>query len=208
MVGSASIASRLEDACSNREGARGRDLVAKFYFSFEATHQQDLESLVKSIIQQLSNAPEIFSELRSLYDKHNRTWPPRSPSVAALQEALINGLGNRCSDVVIPRNVFLIIDALDEIPKGSRRDLVINFLKDLAQSNIPYLHILASSRHKRDISLRLTAWTALHISKAEVQSDIRIYVNNVIDNNIDLSALPGVTKDLIRARLAKDQEGM
>lgn len=118
-MSSASIASFLEDACSNREGTRGRDLAAKFYFSFEATHQQDLESLIKSIIQQLSNAPEIFSELRSLYDKNNKTWPPRSPSISALQEALTTGLRNRCSDVATPRNIFLIIDALDEIPKAA-----------------------------------------------------------------------------------------
>jgi len=159
----------------------------------------------------LSFAPEIFSGLRDLYEENTKTWPPSSPSTSSLQELLISGLKSRCSNEKTTRNVFLIIDALDEIPKGSRRNEVIKFLKDLAASSIPFLHVLVTSRPKSDITSRLSgtkaSWIVLNVDKAAIRADIGIYVNNILETDFE-PPLPDDTKEKIRERLAKDQDGM
>jgi hypothetical protein len=202
----------MEAICRSRDLSNQRDLTAKFYFSFENfSHQHNLESLLKSIIQQLSFAPEIFSGLRDLYEENTKTWPPNSPSTSSLQELLISGLKSRCSNEKTTRNVFLIIDALDEIPKGSRRNEVIKFLKDLAASSIPFLHVLVTSRPKSDITSRLSgtkaSWIVLNVDKAAIRADIGIYVNNILEIDFE-PPLPDDTKEKIRERLTKDQDGM
>src|SRR4051794_24351909 len=64
---SAGIANHVERLCRTRDVSNHHDLTARFYFSFENfSHQHNLESLLKSIIQQLSFAPEIFSRLKEL----------------------------------------------------------------------------------------------------------------------------------------------
>jgi hypothetical protein len=209
---SASIANHLEAVCRSRDGSAQRDLVVKFYFSFENfAHPKDLESLLKSIIQQLSFAPEIFSELRDLYEEHTRTYPPSSPSTAEMQRVLISGLKARCSNVKTPRNVFLVIDALDEIPKGSRREEVINFLKQLEDFKIPFLHVLVTYRPEPDISKRISgpqsSWVGLEVNKEATRADIGRYVNNVL-NTFFGDDLIDDTKERVRERLTKDQDGM
>lgn len=209
---SASIMNHIEALCRTRDVSNHRDLTAKFYFSFENfSLQHNLESLLKSIIQQLSFAPEIFSRLRDLYEENTKTWPPSSPSTASLQELLIAGLKARCSNKSNPRNVFLFVDALDEIPVGSPRTDVINLLKELAASNIPFLHILITSRPKSDITSRLStkadSWTELHVDKTEIRADIGVYVDKVLKTHF-VPPLPEDTEENVRKRLTRDQDGM
>jgi ankyrin repeat domain-containing protein 50 len=210
--GSASIADYMEAVCRRRDGSNQRDLVAKFYFSFENfSQQQDLECLLKSIIQQLSFAPEIFSELRNVYEEHNKIYPPSSPSTSELQKILVSGLSARCSNADTPRHVFLVIDALDEVPKGSRREEVIDFLKELAACKIPFLHVLVTCRPDTDITTRISGshnlWTRLNVDKEAIRLDIGKYVNKVLEQQ-DFAELPDDTKEKIRDRLTKDQDGM
>ena len=209
---SAGIANHMERLCRSRDVSNHRDLTARFYFSFENfSHQHNLESLLKSIIQQLSFAPEIFSRLKELYEENTKAWPPSSPSVSSLQELLFAGLKLRCSNEKMPRKVFLVIDALDEIPKGMRRTEVVKFLKDLADLRIPFLHVLVTSRPKLDIKFPLStendAWVVLNVDEAAISADIGIYVNAALDTDF-VPPLSDDTKEKVRRRLTKDQHGM
>ncbi|KAH7418573.1 heterokaryon incompatibility protein-domain-containing protein [Cadophora sp. MPI-SDFR-AT-0126] len=208
----AAIANHMERLCRTRDVSNHRDLTARFYFSFENfSLQQNLENLLKSIIQQLSFAPEIFSRLKELYEENTKAWPPSSPSVSRLQELLCAGLKLRCSEVKVPREAYLIIDALDEIPKGIRRTEVIKFLRDLAALRIPFLHVLVTSRPKLDIQAPLSAendaWAVLNVDVAAISADIGIFVNAALDTDF-VPPLSDDTKRNVRKRLTKDQHGM
>jgi hypothetical protein len=107
------------------------------------------------------------------------------------------------------RNIFVLVDALDELPLGTSRDDIIGFLDALASYRIPHLHILATGRNESDIRSGLKSWdTPLSIDKIKVIEDMRLFVAREMEKDLDLSSKPAATKELIVRRLVDEGNGM
>ncbi len=113
------------------------------------------------------------------------------------------------SSTTSDRNIFILMDALDELPLGKSRDEIIGFLDELASYRISHLHILATGRDESDIRLGLKSWDRpLLIDKRKVAEDMRLYVNMEIKTDLGLFGKPVATKDEIVRRLVDEGNGM
>ncbi len=104
--------------------------------------------------------------------------------------------------------VFIGIDALDELPLGSSRQHILKFLAMLASLNIPHVHVVVTSRPGSDIHAALGSWTAVLMSKEMVAEDMKIFVDREIDGDLELSCQDEIIKKRIIDRLVNEGNGM
>jgi hypothetical protein len=156
-------------------------LIGYFYFDFRETNKQHWRDLVPSLLTQLSSRPgpccDILSRLYSNHDSGARQ-PSDNILFKCLEEAL-----------TLPdqRQIYLIIDALDECPNTSRipspRERVLQFVKDLVDLRLRNLHICVTSRPEIDVRNVLEHLTTCRISlhrqsgqKKTIEDFIRVFV--------------------------------
>jgi hypothetical protein len=169
--------------------------------------------MLQSFIAQLCPFNHIPAALQSLYDRHNSKFPPGIPSDDELKETFLAMVYeipafNRESGGS-DRNIFILVDALDELPLGTSRDDIIGFLDKLASYRIPHLHVLATGRDESDIRSGLKTWDPpLSIDKSKVIEDMRLFVVREIEKDLDLSSKPAAAKELIIRRLVDEGNGM
>lgn len=195
------------------------DLVTAFYFSSTVNEALDLNAFLRFLSAQLCEPGAIPSPLKTLYDSHNRSYPPTSPSDDDLRElvrAQICEPRSRLYDQeplagTSMSKVFLLVDGLDEIrDRGVRRD-VTGFLNELCSLDTQKLRILATSRPEADIlmSLRLErGWSARAIPKDRVRADIEIYVKHELTRHPELEDLDDSVRAELLSRLAGPKQVM
>ena len=188
-------------------------LAAYFYCLYRKGAQHDLAPILQSFIAQLCPSNHIPKALQDLYNLHNNKFPPGIPSNKELKETFLGMIHElrtlSQSSTTSDRNIFILMDALDELPLGKSRDEIIGFLDELASYRIPHLHILATGRDESDIRLGLKSWDRpLLIDKSKVAEDMRLYVNMEIKNDLGLFDKPVATKNEIVRRLVDEGNGM
>jgi hypothetical protein len=191
--------------------------LAYFYCQYRKGAQHELAPILRTLIAHLCPREAVPSGLQKLYDRHCNKFPPgiatdeelKRTLVAVLQELRPGSPPTGSSDEVQERKSFILIDALDELPLGTSRHEIIQFLDELARLHLPHLHILATSRDESDIRIGLSSWNYPHwIDKGRVLDDIRIFVSNEISKDPRLSIQPCKTKDQIKTRLVEEGNGM
>ncbi|KAH6676219.1 heterokaryon incompatibility protein-domain-containing protein [Halenospora varia] len=188
-------------------------LSAYFYCLYSKGAQHNVSTVLQTFIAQLCPQNDLPSALQELYDKHNSKFPPGIPSHGELKNTLLAIIG-QLGDFTTPqkrerRNVFLLIDALDELPSGASRDDIIGFLDEIASRRIPHLRILVTGRAESDIREKLSSWGhALEIDKSKVIEDMRLFVTHEIENDSKLSGKPVSIKNDIIHRLVNEGNGM
>ena len=157
----------------------GNASMACFYFDFRDANKQRMQDLLRSLLMQLSAAPEcdILSDLYSAHD-NGRNQPSDSDLAECLKDMLT--LPNR-------RPTYLIIDALDESPNmpgiPSPREKVLQLVKELVELCIPNLHICVTSRPEIDVRKALEPLTCPQVSlhdEVGQKKDIADYVRSVV----------------------------
>ncbi len=162
----------------------GLALLAFFYFDFREDQKKDLRGLLSSLLAQLCHQSDKYFDIPlKFYLEHAEG--SRHPSDDALAKCLrdilqLPGLAP----------VYLIVDALDECPNTpalrSPRANVLNFIKDLVESQIPNLHICVTSRLEPDIKHVLDPliprFVSLHDESGQ-KKDIENYIKSVINTN-------------------------
>ena len=157
----------------------GNASMACFYFDFRDANKQRLQDLLRSLLMQLSAAPEcdILSDLYSAHD-NGRNQPSDSDLAECLKDMLT--LPNR-------RPTYLIMDALDESPNmpgiPSPREKVLQLVKELVELCIPNLHICVTSRPEIDVRKALEPLTCPQVSLHDEigqKEDIADYVRSVV----------------------------
>jgi NACHT domain len=157
----------------------GNASMACFYFDFRDANKQRLQDLLRSLLMQLSAAPEcdILSDLYSAHD-NGRNQPSDSDLAECLKDMLT--LPNR-------HPTYLIIDALDESPNmpgiPSPREKVLQLVKELVELCIPNLHICVTSRPEIDVRKALEPLTCPQVSlhdEVGQKKDIADYVRSVV----------------------------
>jgi hypothetical protein len=183
--------------------------LSYFYCQYGKGAQHELAPILRTLIAHLCPRGAVPSGLQKLYDRNCNKFPPgvatdeelKRTLVAILQELRPGSPPTGSSDEVQERKSFILIDALDELPLGTSRHEIIQFLDELARLHLPRLHILAISRDESDIRIGLSSWNSPHwIDKGRVLDDIRIFVSNEISKTLSYQFNP--LRPRIRLKLA------
>ncbi|KAH8831049.1 ankyrin repeat-containing domain protein [Flagelloscypha sp. PMI_526] len=121
--------------------ARKDIYVAYYYFEFTNPVTLSEEALFRSLVAQLAGISSAVT--RSLHQKHNDG--SLQPQLETLQAAL-NELLSLSS-----KPVFIIIDALDELPVDQRKYLLQSLLTFCTSGGASQTHIMITSREEVDI---------------------------------------------------------
>ncbi len=169
----------IEDIDAMRK--TGQASLAFFYCDFREDQKKDLRGLLSSLLAQLCHQSDSYCDILSkLHSDH--AMGLRSPS----DDSLVGCLKDLLK---LPRQapVYIIVDALDECPESSAvlspRVEVLNFIKELVESEIPNLRICVTSRPEIDIKDVLGPLNfcsiSLHDERGQKQ-DIEDYIKSII----------------------------
>jgi len=169
----------IEDIDAMRK--TGQASLAFFYCDFREDQKKDLRGLLSSFLAQLCHQSDSYCDILSKFHSDHAKGL-RSPS----DDALVGCLKELLK---LPRQapVYLFVDGLDECPESSAvlspRAEVLDFLKELVNSQIPNLRLCATSRPEIDVKnvLRplLFRSVSLHDEKGQ-KKDIEDYIKWVI----------------------------
>ena len=198
-----------------KESTTAPILSAYFYCLYRKGAQHELASILRTFIAQICPSSAVPTSLKDLYEFHSRKFPPGVASDSELKSTLLSMISDPQPffkhDYEEGPHIFLLIDALDELPLGSHRDEIIGFLAELAALHLPRVHLLATSRDESDIQIGLGSWSGLSVAKERVIEDIKLYVTRVIREDKGLSRIaqkqPAIEERLLLA-LAEDGNGM
>jgi hypothetical protein len=182
-----------------------------FYFDFRNASKQGLHDLLPSLLNQLSarSIPrcDILSKLYSDHDD-GKMQPSNTVLTKCLKDMLT---------LPAQRPIYLIMDALDESPLTSGipspRESVLHLLKELADLDLPKLHICVTSRPEIDIRNAIEPLTSLRVSlhdQTGQKEDIAEYVRSIVYSNSDtnMKRWNKENKELVVKTLAERANGM
>ncbi|RMZ81060.1 hypothetical protein DV738_g2376, partial [Chaetothyriales sp. CBS 135597] len=156
--------------------------VAFFFFTFNDESKQDASAALRALLLQLcGQVPDLEADLDRLRRSYNQGTPPVPVLLEHLRQAI-----TRC------RNIYLLLDALDESPADSSRAEVLSMIKTMRQWQMPGLHLLVTSRDVPDIRARLQlpapSQGAEHImlNNDSIQQDISRFISSQLDNDPQL----------------------
>jgi hypothetical protein len=143
--------------------------VAYFYFDFSSQGKQNQETMIRSLIKQLSEQNSHTSEaLDSLFS--SCTNGNRPPTTEALRT---------CLGLIIAEfdRVFIILDALDEC---ANKDELMDSIQEIVGWDLEMLHVPATSQKKKEIEdvldPTLTDEQKVYIQSGLIEGDIRAYI--------------------------------
>ncbi|KAI0292472.1 hypothetical protein B0F90DRAFT_277163 [Multifurca ochricompacta] len=180
-----------------------------FYFDRENTEMQDARGLVSSLLTQLSEQSEIYSDILSrLYSTH------AMGSVQAGYSALLECLKDMLS---IPGQspIYFILDALDESPNcsdtPSARESVLEFIEWLMNLGYSHLRICVSSRMEADTRAVLqplaSQTVCIHEENGQI-GDINNYINFFINSDMNTRRWKDEDKELVINKVSDEADGM
>jgi hypothetical protein len=189
----------------------GPSLVAFYYFDFKDVAKRDVRGLLTSALLQLvDKSDSCWDTLHQLYKSCD--VGSKQPSEAALIKCL-KGMIDLPGQVPI----FLIVDALDECPNitgtPSAREKVLDFIRDLIQSNHPNLFVCFTSRPEQDISATLNPLTSssnrvsLHEEHGQLR-DIDNYIRSFVQTDAAIRRWRAEDKELVINILSERAGGM
>ncbi|EKD13362.1 uncharacterized protein L3040_002778 [Drepanopeziza brunnea f. sp. 'multigermtubi'] len=173
--------------------------VAYFYFDFNNAGKRDVESLIRSLVTQLSAQSQTTPALLlELYKEHQNGI--RAADERTLVATLLNLM-------LTFHSVYIVLDALDE---SNECDEVLQFIHGLQSWDLLRLHILATSRQLAEIeeSLASIATNKLCLQDAQMNEDIVLYIADKLQNDKKLSKWPPDIRLQIQAKLLEEEGGM
>ena len=199
----------IEDIKHTRES--GSALVAYYYLDFKDIAKRDVRGLLASILLQLVNESNCcWDTLHRLYKSHH--LGSEQPSDASLAKCLAEMI-----DLPGQVPIYLIVDALDECPNTtgtpSAREKVLNFVRDLLQSDHSSLFVCITSRPEQDIIVALDPLTSpssrvsLHEEGGQRQ-DIDSYVRSFVQTDASMRRWRPEDKELVICVLSERAAGM
>jgi len=186
-------------------------LIAYYYCDFKDVTKRDVRGLLASLLLQLvDDSDSCWNTLHRLYKAC------RDGSEQPSESALVKCLG---SMIDLPGQVpiYLIVDALDECPNDtgtpSAREKVLNFVRDLLQSDHPNLFVCITSRPEQDIGATLNSLASpsnsisLHEEGGQRQ-DINSYVRSFVQTDTAMRRWREEDQELVVNVLSERAGGM
>ena len=156
MVGSSTIIHDLQQCCYIRADDEHGDILIYHYFSHTEEFLQLLEPMLRSCIAQGCFRGSVKTLLVEYCARYNATFMSEDPSLdeltAFLSMLLKTPSGPEQVEDARPggnapqRQIFLILDALDEVPFGNQRDEVLKFIQTIRDLHRPNIYLLVTSR--------------------------------------------------------------
>jgi Ankyrin repeats (3 copies)/NACHT domain len=157
-------------------------VLVYYYFSFRDKRSQEVRLLLYSLLTQLvrglvHEVPELPGRyylpkaFRNLYDKYQPASEPTTEDLIAT----FQGISGESKEI------YIVIDALDECPLQRDREDVIKFLKEFSLCAQTSTHILITSREEEDIKDTINEVLGedcyrVSIQNKRVNDDIRVYL--------------------------------
>jgi hypothetical protein len=169
---SSSVIKHLKDSY----GANPQIALAYFYFRFDDPEKPNTMALVRSLIKQLyccrPNTPEAVESL------HKYRENGQNPEPDDLRDALIATMRGFSS-------AYIVLDALDEYSlEISERKKLLDFIRQIQNSELENLHILCTSRRETDIE---KAFNGLFSASAPAKVDVNLLTYRYkVDHDIGL----------------------
>ncbi|KAH0559449.1 hypothetical protein GP486_004039 [Trichoglossum hirsutum] len=148
--------------------------VVYFYFDFNDAKKQYQESLIRSLITQLSTqSAKLSGALQTLYS-HCQDGQ-QQPCYDTLVETFQSMLGDFSE-------IYIILDALDEC---ADREQLLMLIQKINEWKMEKVHILVTSRKEKDVRETLTPLLTdqISIEGAQVNSDIQLYIRERLHND-------------------------
>ncbi|KAH8826186.1 hypothetical protein DL96DRAFT_1816591 [Flagelloscypha sp. PMI_526] len=142
--------------------------IAYYYFEFTNPATLSEEALFRSIVSQVSHTGNTISQ--RMYDQHqNGALQPQLRTLQKFLHDLITGT---------PLPVYIIVDALDEVPNPGRR-YILQSLHELASLASDGVHVMVTSRDDVDIHESLSGKVLLDfpVGREMVHHDIINFVD-------------------------------
>ncbi|KAI9838432.1 MAG: hypothetical protein M1837_002487 [Sclerophora amabilis] len=182
----------MQNVCNKQNGK-----IAYFYFTFDDRERATVECMLRSILAEFIREGASCSEaLQKIYAQKLK------PTVETLIQELI-GIVQTDRD----SSFSVILDALDEC---SERMKLLDALSEVAEQEMPNLHLLMTSRIERDIedALRPLVTHKIPIIDDKVDCDVRCYVRTRLTREPKLTRWSSDVKDDIEAALVSGAKGM
>ncbi|KAJ6489729.1 hypothetical protein C8R45DRAFT_1138352, partial [Mycena sanguinolenta] len=139
-------------------------LHAFFYFDINSPQQQKVNSLLCSLVYQLSGQLFWPSALSGLWETcQNGGYPPKNSDLLSI----LAELGGQ-------QEIYLLVDALDEC---SERDQLLCVLASILDKKLPQMHLIVTSQNEVTANSSLTKEAVLVSLEESVRSDIELYVD-------------------------------
>ena len=187
----------------------GDALLAMYYYDFREDKMKDLRGLLTSVLFQLCDQSNSYHPILSVFYSTHLNGA-RTPSDDELICCLIDFLKLPGS-----RQVYLIVDALDECPStsslSSPREELLSLLEDLVGEKLPNLRICVTSRPEVDIKtiLEPLAFRSVSLQDAPGQKkDIRAYIESIVGTNKNMQNWSPRHKQLVIDVLTSRADGM
>ena len=173
--------------------------IAFFYFNFNDDSKQSLLAMLRSLLLQLSSQLNgDHEELSKLQSRYSNSLPPTPELVDSLQRIIKQY-----------EDVYIIIDALDESPKSTAREFVLNTLFEMRKWSLKGLHLLVTSRDEPDIreALEPLPREDIMMKNAGVENDIAGFISDRLDKDRKLRRW-AASHERIKQALAKGAQGV
>lgn len=156
--------------------------------------------MLRTLLLQLSAqlVPDGERDLKQLHKLYHSGSPPVNVLLDSLQRLL-----RKFSDA------YILIDALDESPRDSKREDVLKTIEAIRGWSIPGLHLLLTSRNELDIRESLDPLSDQNVSlrNSEVDGDIENFVSHQLENDRKLQKWKAHHTD-IKEKLTAGAQGV
>ncbi|OWT42403.1 nacht and ankyrin domain protein [Pochonia chlamydosporia 170] len=179
-----------------------------FYFDFNNTGKQTLNSMVRSLISQLyPKGGRVWKELDSLYSScQDGSRQPPCESLCKTFLRMIEGI----------KEVWIVLDALDECctRQGPSTEGLLLWIRDLISSEYRNVHLLVTSRPEQDITSVVSGFAdkvdIVPIQSGAITDDIRAYVHTRVREREGLKRWRSQldVQEEIESRLVDQADGM
>ncbi|KAK6080312.1 hypothetical protein SCUP234_05253 [Seiridium cupressi] len=151
--------------------------VAFFFFTFNDEGKQDSSALLRALVLQLSAQLGSHTELTRLHESYRHATPPDEALLGCLHQ-LVKAF----------RDVYILVDALDESPQEEHRERMLEVLADIRVWEEPGLHLLVTSRDEVDIRDGLDAITEeiIEMKNLGVDRDIADFISQHLRKDLQL----------------------
>jgi hypothetical protein len=206
------LSSTVIDEISNKTSKEVPAALAYYYISFRDKESQKLYHLVCSLLTQLVRGLVhqvrpgqyyIPTAFRNLYDKYQLASEPT-------MEDLITTFQGVSGE---SKEIYIVIDALDECPLQRDREDVIKFLKELSLCVQSSIRILITSREERDIkdTINEVLGEKCHrvpIQNKRVDDDIRVYLQTSMAEDSVFRKWPPQVQDKVIKHLMEKADSV
>ena len=161
--------------------------LAYFYLDFSDSEKHDVAILIRSLIKQLCATELEFPEVvQTLYSEYKTLG--HDPSIKILTSTLLSIVDD------LEKETYIVIDALDECPEDSwksKRQVLLDQIKRMAEHRSENLHLLVTSRKKYDIETTLREYAIeICIQNSKVDADIMLHVRTCLTTDNTFKIFP------------------